>query len=330
MQTVLITGGAGFIGSNIAAALSASATHKVVICDALGNGDKWRNLRNHAIYEIVPPGDLLGWLDMFGDAVDAIVHMCAASATTETDVDFILENNLILSTLLYRWCAVNRRRFIYASSAATYGDGAQGFDDDASLAHLNTLRPLNPYGWSKQLFDRYAATSLSLGEEAPPQWAGLKFFNVYGPNEYHKESMRSVVAVKFEGARDGKGVTLFKSYRPDFKDGGQRRDFIYVADCVKVVLWLLGNPQISGLFSVCTGKAGSFEELANALCSALGKKPLIEYIDMPETLRNKYQYFTEARMDRLRKAGYSAPFTSLEDGVRDYVRNYLLKDDPYL
>ncbi len=329
-QTYLITGGAGFIGSNIAAALAARGTHRIVICDALGDRDKWRNLRNHPIYEIIQPSNLFYWLEMFGESVDAIIHMGAISSTTETNADLILENNQSLSILLYRWCAENAKRMIYASSAATYGDGAQGFNDDASMAHLNTLRPLNPYGWSKHLFDRYIASALNAKETAPTQWAGLKFFNVYGPNEYHKDDQRSVVCVKFPDAKAGKPAKLFKSYRPDFPDGGQSRDFIYVRDCVNVVLWLLDNAKVSGLFNVGTGQARSFDDLARALFAAVGREPNIEYCEMPETLRDKYQYFTQSNMDKLRKAGYIAPFTSLEDGVRDYVQNYLLKDDPYL
>jgi ADP-L-glycero-D-manno-heptose 6-epimerase len=330
MQTILITGGAGFIGSNIAAALCARGTHRIVICDTLGSGDKWRNLRKHALYEIIPPGNLFYWLDLYGASLDAIVHMGAISSTTETNVDLILENNQTVSVLLYRWCAANRKRFIYASSAATYGDGAQGFEDDESLAYLNSLRPLNPYGWSKQLVDRHIAMARSIGEEGPAQVAGLKFFNVYGPNEYHKEDQRSVVATKFPDVREGKPVKLFKSYRSDYHNGGQKRDFIYVRDCVNVVLWLLDNAGVSGLFNVGTGKARTFDELARALFAAFGKAPFIEFFDMPETLRDKYQYFTEARMDKLRAAGYTAPFTSLEDGIREYVQHYLLKEDPYI
>lgn len=323
----LITGGAGFIGSTIAAALAAKGTHKIVVCDTLGETEKWRNLRKHAIYEVVQPQNIFIWLEMFGATVDAIIHMGAISSTTETNVDLILETNQSFSILLYRWCAENAKRFIYASSAATYGDGAQGFSDDAAL---NSLKPLNAYGWSKHLFDRYVATALAEKEPAPAQWAGLKFFNVYGPNEYHKGDQRSVVCVKFPDAKAGKPVKLFKSYKPEFPDGGQSRDFIYVKDCVKVVEWLLSNPKISGLFNVGTGKARSFDDLARALFAALGKDPAIDYFDMPETLRDKYQYHTQANMEKLRKAGYMAEFTSLEDGVRDYVQNYLLKDDPYL
>jgi ADP-L-glycero-D-manno-heptose 6-epimerase len=330
MQSILVTGGAGFIGSNVVAALCARGTHRIVVCDTLGTGDKWRNLRNHPLYEIIPPGNLFYWLEMYGASLDTIVHMGAISTTTESNVDLILENNQTTSTLLYRWCAENSKRFIYASSAATYGDGAQGFEDDNSIAALNMLRPLNPYGWSKHLVDRYIASAVQFGETAPAQSVGLKFFNVYGPNEYHKEDQRSVVNSKFPDAKAGKAITLFKSYRPDFPDGGQKRDFIYVKDCVNVVLWFLDNPNVSGLYNVGTGKARSFADLANALFAALGTQPRIEYIDMPEKLQRQYQYFTEASTTRLRKAGYSTAFTSLEDGVRDYVQTYLATENPYL
>ncbi len=330
VQTILVTGGAGFIGSNIVAALCARGTHRVIVCDMLGTDSKWRNLRHHSMYEIIPPGNLFYWLEMYGSTLDAVIHMGAISSTTETDVDRILENNQTVSTLLYRWCAESGKRLIYASSAATYGDGAQGFEDDGSLAYLTTLRPLNPYGWSKHLVDRYIAATITHGEKAPPQWVGLKFFNVYGPNEYHKSDQRSVVCVKFPEAESGAPVRLFKSCRPDYPDGGQKRDFIYVKDCVEVVLWFLDNPGISGLYNVGTGQARSFSDLAHALCAALGREPSVAYFDMPETLRGAYQYFTEARMDRLRQAGYTRPFTSLEDGVRDYVQNYLTNDNPYL
>lgn len=330
MQTILVTGGAGFIGSNIVAKLCTRSTHRIVVCDALGTDYKWRNLRNHAVYEIITPGNLFYWLEMYGSSVDAIIHMGAISSTIETNVDLILENNQTTSTLLYRWCAENGKRFIYASSAATYGDGAQGFEDDASLAYLETLRPLNPYGWSKHLVDRYIARSVALGETPPPQWAGLKFFNVYGPNEYHKDEQMSVVAKKFSDAATGKTLKLFKSYRPDFHDGGQLRDFVYVKDCVNVVLWLFDNPSVSGIFNVGTGKARSFDDLARALFAALGMEAKIEYVDMPEGLPAQYQYFTESKIARLRKIGYHAEFTSLEDGVRDFVQNYLTQAEPYI
>jgi ADP-L-glycero-D-manno-heptose 6-epimerase len=255
--------------------------------------------------------------------------MGAISSTTEADVDLIVQVNFRLSLALWRWCARHTRRFIYASSAATYGGGEQGFDDDASPAALARLRPLNPYGWSKHLFDQWVARELSEAAPRPPQWAGLKFFNVYGPNEYHKGSMRSVVALKYPLASSARPVTLFRSHRPDVPDGGQKRDFVYVRDCVAVVLWLLDRPDVNGLFNLGTGHARSFADLARALFSALQQPPRIEYLDTPPAILAHYQYFTEARMERLREAGYTQPFTSLEDGVRDYVERYLSQSDPY-
>jgi ADP-L-glycero-D-manno-heptose 6-epimerase len=255
--------------------------------------------------------------------------MGAISTTAETDADLIIRTNFAASLALWTYCAVNGVPFIYASSAATYGDGAMGFDDDGSVSGLRPLRPLNAYGWSKHLFDRRIARLVSERAPTPPQWAGLKFFNVYGPNEYHKGSMRSVVATNFPAAREGRAIRLFKSYRVDFPDGGQKRDFVWVGDCVDVMLWLLVTPGVSGLFNLGTGKARSFDDLAAAAYRALGRAPLIEYVEMPEPLRPRYQYFTESRSERLRAAGYEAPFTSLEDGVHTYVANYLLNEDPY-
>jgi ADP-L-glycero-D-manno-heptose 6-epimerase len=254
--------------------------------------------------------------------------MGAISSTTEKDVDLIVEVNFRLSQALWRWCTLNDKRFIYASSAATYGDGEQGFDDDPQK--LSLLRPLNPYGWSKHLFDRWVMQMQGSGGRTPPQWAGLKFFNVYGPNEYHKGAMRSVVAQKYPLAASERPVTLFRSHRPGISDGGQRRDFIYVRDCVQVVQWLLGHPQVSGLFNLGTGRARSFAELAQALFAALQRPARLEYVDTPPNVLAHYQYFTEARMERLREAGYTQPFTSLEEGVADYVQRYLSRPDPYL
>jgi ADP-L-glycero-D-manno-heptose 6-epimerase len=218
---------------------------------------------------------------------------------------------------------------MYASSAATYGGGELGFDDDGSVEALARLRPLNTYGWSKQLFDRRVARSVANGEATPRQWIGLKFFNVYGPNEYHKGSMQSVVAQKFPPAASGLPVTLFKSHDSDYPDGGQRRDFVWVGDCVDVVTWLLDHPDVTGIFNLGTGEDRSFEDLANALCAAVGVTPQISFIDMPEAIRPRYQYFTRAQMSRLRKAGYDRPFSSLEDGVGSYVREFLMQPDRY-
>ena len=324
----LVTGGAGFIGSNIVAALAAQG-HAVAVADWLGTDERWRNLAKHDVADFVAPDRLFDWLAVQGDRVRAIVHMGAISATTETDADLIVERNFRLSHRLWNWCAGAQRPFIYASSAATYGDGGAGFDDDFNREALARLRPLNAYGWSKHQFDRLVARHLADGAARPPQWAGLKFFNVYGPNEYHKGSMRIVVATNFAKVAAGEPLRLFKSYRTDYPDGGQKRDFVYVRDCVDVVLWLLANPQVSGLYNLGTGSARSWLDLGQAMFAALGQKPAIEFIDMPETLRPKYQYFTAAPMARLRAAGYSKPFTALEAGIADYVGNYLQTGDAY-
>ena len=324
----LVTGGAGFIGSNIVASLC-DRGEPVAVSDRLRSQEKWRNIAKRDLVDVVAPEGLEAWLSANGAALDAVIHMGAISSTTERDADLITEVNFRLSLFLWRWCATHGVPFIYASSAATYGDGSGGFDDDSSADALSRLLPLNAYGWSKHLFDRRVRRAVDEGEPVPPQWVGLKFFNVYGPNEYHKGSMQSVVAQKLPLAAADQPVTLFKSYRPDIADGGQRRDFVYVGDCVEVVLWMLDNPQVSGLFNLGTGTDRSFEALARAVFSALGTTPRISFIDMPESIRGQYQYFTRARMDRLRAAGFDRPFTTLEDGVRTYVQEYLLKTDPY-
>jgi len=329
MKRILVTGGSGFIGSNIAGMLADNTDFRVTIADEFGSTDKWRNLSKHRIFETITPPKIGDWLEYNKAEMEAIIHMGAMSSTTETNVDLILATNFTLSRNLWTWAARNNKRFIYASSAATYGDGSNGFDDDPAIAALNKLRPLNAYGWSKHLFDQFVALATSSNSAVPPQWVGLKFFNVYGPNEYHKEDQRSVVAQIFPHAQHGRPVKLFHSYNPDYKDGEQKRDFIYVKDCVKVMAWLLGNPQVNGLFNVGSGKARSFNDLATATFAAVGKPAAITYIDMPEEIRGKYQYLTEAKMDRLRAAGYKDEFYSLEDGVKDYVQNYLLKDDQY-
>jgi len=255
--------------------------------------------------------------------------MGAISSTTETDVDLILANNFSFSRQLWGWCTQNRKPFIYASSAATYGGGEQGFLDDINEAYLTRLRPLNAYGWSKQLFDQFVAASVRRGDDLPPQWVGLKFFNVYGPNEYHKGSQQSVAAQIFPHARERRPAKLFKSYHPDYSDGGQLRDFLYVRDAVRVIQWLLHNRGVSGLYNLGTGEARSFADLASAVFAALEQKPAIQYIEMPEHIRHKYQYVTEAKINKLRDAGYREPFTSLEDGIKEYVTQYLMYDDPY-
>jgi ADP-L-glycero-D-manno-heptose 6-epimerase len=326
---ILVTGGAGFIGSNIVAALSDQGK-SVVVCDWLEDGEKWKNLAKHVISDFVDPDDLENWLGAHGDNLDAIIHMGAISATTETDGDLILKRNFKPTLMLWDWATTHKTPFIYASSAATYGDGNSGFEDDQSEDALQNLHPLNLYGWSKHAFDKHVAHEISHGATTPPQWVGLKFFNVYGPNEYHKGSMKSVIAQSYPRIAAGKAVTLFKSHNPEYENGGQLRDFVYVKDCVSVILWLLDNPKVSGLFNLGTGKARSFKDLARAVFAAANKKEDLSYIDTPVEIRDKYQYFTEASMQKLRAAGFGGNFHSLEDGIMDYVTDYLSKDDPYL
>jgi len=327
MAMLLVTGGAGFIGSNLVADLNEDGRSDVAVCDTLHSDDKWRNLGKRQIADFVPPRELPAWLAE--RKLDAVIHFGAISATTAIDGDEVIENNFRFSLKLLDWCTATRTRFIYASSAATYGDGAAGFADDDTLAALKRLRPMNLYGWSKHLFDLVVADRLAKGERLPPQWAGLKFFNVYGPNEYHKGAMMSVLGKVFDEARGGKPVRLFKSYRAGIGDGDQRRDFIYVGDATAVVRWLLAMPSVCGLFNVGTGAAQSFREMIEAMFAALGRPPSIEYIDMPDAIRDSYQYFTQAPVDKLRRAGYKAGFTPLREAVGKYVGDYLARADRY-
>src|ERR1700722_5273625 len=324
---LLVTGGAGFIGSNVVAALNEAGRADVAVCDMLGHDGKWRNLAKRQLADIVPPAELSHWLK--GRQLDAVIHLGAISETTATDGDLVIETNFRLSMRLLDWCTANATPFIYASSASTYGDGAQGFRDDPSISALKALRPMNLYGGSKHLFDMAVAERAARGEKLPPQWAGLKFFNVFGPNEYHKGAMMSVLAKRFDDVKAGRKIQLFKSHRDGIADGDQRRDFIHVDDVVRVVMWLLATPLVSGLFNVGTGKARSFKDLMLAAYAALGAKPNIEYIDMPVSIRDSYQYFTQSEVDRLQRAGYNGGFTALEDSVGSYVRDYLDQPDRF-
>ena len=318
---LLVTGGAGFIGSNVVAALNDAGRADVAVCDVLGHDGKWRNLAKRQLADVVPPAQLMDWLK--GRRLEAVIHLGAISETTATDGDLVIETNFRLSLRLLDWCTANPTPFIYASSAATYGDGAQGFADDPSLAALKQLRPMNLYGWSKHLFDLAVAERAARGERLPPQWAGLKFFNVFGPNEYHKGTMMSVLTRRFDDIKAGRAVQLFKSHRDGITDGDQRRDFIHVDDTVQVMMWLLATPGVSGLFNVGTGQARSFRDLMLSAYAALGTKPNIQYVDMPLAIRDSYQYFTEADVDRLQRAGYNGGFTALEDAVGGYVKGFL-------
>jgi len=299
----------------------------VVVCDLLGHDGKWRNLAKRQLADIVPPAQLPDWLK--GRRLDAVIHLGAISETTATDGDLVIETNFRLSMRLLDWCTANATPLIYASSASTYGDGAQGFRDDQSMAALKALRPMNLYGWSKHLFDLAVAERAARGEKLPPQWAGLKFFNVFGPNEYHKGSMMSVLARRFDDIRAGRAVQLFKSHREAIADGDQRRDFIYVDDTVRVMMWLLASPDVSGIFNVGTGNARSFRDLMLSAYAALGTAPNIQYVDMPLAIRDSYQYFTQSDVGRLQRAGYNGGFTALEDAVGTYVKGFLDSADRY-
>jgi ADP-L-glycero-D-manno-heptose 6-epimerase len=324
---LLVTGAAGFIGSNVVAGLNEAGRTDIAVNDIIGTEGKWRNLAKRQVADVVPPAELFRWLD--GRKLDAVIHLGAISDTTATDADLVLENNFRLSRRLLDWCTETRTPFIYASSAATYGDGSAGFSDDWSPEALKRLSPMNLYGWSKHLFDLAVADRAVKREKLPPQWCGLKFFNVFGPNEYHKGEMMSLVAKRFDDAKSGRTVRLFKSHKAGVEHGDQRRDFIYVDDAVAIVRWLLDSPSISGIFNVGTGKARSFRDLIAALFRALGREPAIEYIEMPEAIRAQYQYFTQAEVDNIRRAGYNAGFTPLEDAVGQYVTQYLDTADRY-
>jgi ADP-L-glycero-D-manno-heptose 6-epimerase len=328
-RIIFVTGGAGFIGSNIVAKLAEDLSLDVVVCDWLHEADlgKWRNIAKHPIGDFVAPEAMFEWLEKRWRDIDVVIHMGAVSSTTEPDADKIVHANFSLSRDLFRWCADRQRRFIYASSAATYGDAA-AFEDKDDLVSLAALRPLNTYGWSKALFDLFAARQAAR-DYAPPQWVGLKFFNVYGPNEEHKHSMKSVASQIWPKVRDGHSVQLFKSYREGVPDGGQSRDFVYVRDVADVIAWLTQTESVNGIYNLGSGTARTFEDMARAVFTAAGKPAKIEYTPMPPAIRDKYQYFTQAHMERLQAAGYNQPMTSLEDGIDEYVKAYLSQPDPY-
>jgi ADP-L-glycero-D-manno-heptose 6-epimerase len=325
---IVVTGGAGFIGSNLQAALVRRG-HETVVVDWLGSEGKWRNLAKHPPARIIPPTEIDAFLES-RPPIETMFHLGAVSETTATDGDAVWQTNVELSRTIWHWCVDHDVRLVYASSAATYGDGTAGFDDDATPAALQRLRPLNLYGWTKHAFDLRVASAVANRRPHPPQWAGLKFFNVYGPNEYHKGRMVSVVKVKHDEVAAGGPARLFRSTEPGLADGDQRRDFIWVGDVVETLLWFLDTPGVSGLFNLGTGQARSYLDLANAVCDAAGRPRDIEFIDMPEALRGQYQSFTQASMNRLRAAGYPGQFTPLEEGVRRYVQDYLSQPDHYL
>jgi ADP-L-glycero-D-manno-heptose 6-epimerase len=322
---IVVTGGAGFIGSVFVAKLNAEGIDGIVVVDELGTSEKWKNLVKRRYVDYIHKGVFLGMVDAdrVPFPVEAIVHLGACSSTTERDADYLMENNFHYTGLLAEWALTRGTRFVYAGSAATYGDGAQGFSDEDEATRR--LRPINMYGYSKQLFDLKVLCDGIAGKVA-----GIKFFNVFGPNEYHKGDMTSVIFKAFHQIRETGRVRLFKSYRPEYPDGGQMRDFVYVKDCVEVLWWFLNHREVNGIFNLGTGKARTWNDLIRAVFAAMELPPTIDYIEMPEAIRGQYQYFTEAKMEKLRTAGCPAEFRSLEEAVADYVKAHLLETDPYL
>lgn len=321
----IVTGGAGFIGSAMVWKLNTMGIDDILVVDNLSTSEKWKNLVNRRYIEYMHRDAFLERINngRFTSDVEAVIHMGACSSTTERDADFLMRNNLDYSKAVCLFALEKKARFVNASSAATYGDGSQGFDDD--IETIDSLKPLNMYGYSKQLFDLWARRLGHINSIA-----SLKFFNVYGPNEQHKDDMRSVVNKAFHLIGEKGVMRLFRSNHPDYPDGGQMRDFVYVKDCVDIMWWLLEHKSVNGIFNIGTGRARSWNDLAAAVFAAMDLPRNIEYMDMPEQLRGKYQNFTQARMDRLQSAGYTVPMRSLEQGVTDYVRNYLQSTDPYL
>ena len=320
---ILVTGAAGFIGSNIVSALNKKVHHNIIICDWLNHKNKKNNLNKLSYMNIISPEDIFKYLNKQNN-IKLVIHMGANSSTTETNFRLIYNINTRFSRKLWKWCTQNKVRLIYASSAATYGDGSRGFTD----SETEIYKPLNIYGLSKYLFDRYVVNQTKR-KICPPQWAGIKFFNVYGPNEYHKGNMQSVVKHAFDQYSKTGKVKLFKSYNSKYKNGHQTRDFIYIDDCISLINWLINNKNISGIFNCGTGIERTFEELVNAMYKAINVPPKIEYIEMPQNIKNQYQYYTRANMDKIINKGYKIKTLSLEEGVYDYVTNYLLSDDKY-
>ncbi|MFI4912019.1 MAG: ADP-glyceromanno-heptose 6-epimerase [Sedimentisphaeraceae bacterium JB056] len=319
---IIVTGGAGFIGSAIIAGLNKAGFDDIIVVDELGSDEKWKNLRRLKFADYLEKEDFLELVLDADDCIeaDAVIHMGACSSTTETDCSFLINNNYQYTKELCNWSLENNARFIYASSAATYGDGDKGFDDNIDL--IDELEPLNMYGYSKHIFDKWAMKSGAIDHIA-----GLKFFNVFGPNEYHKANMISFVLRAYQQIKETGKVKLFKSHRSDYKDGEQLRDFVYIKDVVDMTLFFLDNPETNGIYNIGTGQARSWNDLSAAVFEAMSMEPNIEYIPMPEILQGKYQYYTKADIKKLKNAGYDKPVTSLENAVTDYVQNYIARND---
>ncbi len=320
---IIVTGAAGFIGSVMVWKLNQEGIEDILLADSLYSDQKWLNLRKRIFNDFVDKNELFNWIQN-AKRIDAIIHLGACTDTTEKDVDFLIENNYLFSKKLWKECVNKKIPFLYASSGATYGGGEMGYSDNIDL--IPKLKPLNPYGWSKQLFDRWVLKQ----EKKPTYWYGFKFFNVYGPNEYHKGQMASVIFHAFNQVKKDKKIKLFKSYKENYNHGDQKRDFIYVKDIVSLMYYFYKKHPENGIYNVGTGKANTFNSLAKAVFNALDEDINIEYIDMPSGLKDQYQYFTEANISKLQKIGYNDNFYSLDDGVKDYIQKYLNSSDRYL
>ena len=320
---ILLTGAAGFIGSYLLGYLNKQGYNKIIIVDDFTDEDKWFNLSNKKFITKVERDELFDWLRSADPKIESVYHLGARTDTTEFDYSIHQKLNVEYSKSIWNYCTEKNIPLVYASSAATYGNGEFGYKDNHDI--VGELKPLNPYGVSKNEFDKWALQQTS----QPPFWAGLKFFNVYGPNEYHKDRMASMIFHGYNQIKKTGKVKLFKSHKPEFRDGEQLRDFIYVEDVANVCYWLIENRVESGLYNLGTGKARPFKDLVTAIFTSLNREPQIEFIDMPEDIRDKYQYFTEADMNKLKEAGYNEKFFSLENGVQDYVKKYLLRNEYY-
>lgn len=327
---IIVTGACGFLGSNIIAELSEKELHGITAIDYFQDGDKWKNLAKHVIADFITPEQTITFLDMNANRVECIIHMASSNAA-DSHIDLHMKTNVHDSTLLWDWCTAHKVPFIYASCASTYGQIVNvACKDDDRIEALAALRPMTPYAWSKHAADLVFAQRAS-SNHMPPCWFGLKFFSVYGPNEYHKGDARSAIAKFYDDAKIWGAVTLFNSEREDIENGQQKRDFVYVKDCAKAVVWFLENKDkaASGIYNIGTGNARSFIEVAKAMEKPTGKSIEFSFKDMPEEIKNTYQYYTQANMDKARAAGLNVNFRSLEAGVSDFIENYLTQDDPY-
>lgn len=326
---IIITGGVGFIGSQVLAALE-KVENNIAVVDVFGSDDKWRNVSKRRTTTFISPDSIFDFLDKHKKAIRLVLHFGGISSTMEKNVDLIVKNNINLSIDLYEYCIDNKIRFIYASSAATYGNGTNGLLDRDDVEYLDDLRPLNAYGWSKHCIDKHVWSTDNRKQSQENGVVALKFFNVYGPNEYHKGNQCSVIYSFYNQLKQGNTLQLFKSYKPEYSNGEQCRDFVWIQDCVNVVLWIIKHPTISGIYNVGSGTPRTFNDVANIISSVLKKKCTIEYVEMPEGLKEQYQYHTQANISKLRSVGYNLPMTSLEDGISFYIKDFLNTYDRYL